>query len=330
MSPPERAELRRNFLREHCPAEPGSLRAAGQDAGARCYWRLDNGQGVLMDAPPADNDLALWLAMHALLDAGDVRVPKILARDLAHGFLLLEDLGHDTLLDSIDSDNADSLFDAAITQLLRIQAIAPPADLPRYDDALLGRELDLFDDWFIGRELELTLAATTRQAWLDARQFLITQALAQPQVLVHRDFMPRNLMPVDGGLAVIDFQDAVIGPIAYDPVCLFKDAFVSWPQARIDGWLRQYHGRASQAGLAAPEWAQFQRDVDLMGVHRHLKVIGIFARLEHRDGKSHYLADAPRFMRYLDEVLPQYSELQPLHELLKAQLWPAWLEREAS
>lgn len=329
MSHDARLEQRQTFLRQHANADPDALQKAGQDAGARCYWRLDGSDAVLMDAPPEDNDLGTWLDVHALLDAGGVRVPRILARDLAHGFLLLEDLGRNTLLDSISNDNADAWFEVAITQLLRIQAITPPASLPPYDAALLGRELDLFADWFIATELDITLDRHALTAWQDACRYLIEQALAQPTVLVHRDFMPRNLMPIANELAVIDFQDAVSGPMAYDPLCLFKDAFVSWPQARIDAWLRQYHERALRAGLAMPDWNRFMRDVDLIGVQRHLKVIGIFARLKHRDGKLHYLDDAPRFMAYLDQVLPHHPELAPLQALLQQQLWPVWHEQSA-
>jgi aminoglycoside/choline kinase family phosphotransferase len=152
---------------------------------------------------------------------------------------------------------------------------------------------------------------------------LIDSALAQPQVLVHRDFMPRNLMPVAGGTAVLDFQDAVRGPIAYDPLSLFKDAFLSWPQPRVDGWLDRYHARALDAGLPVPPLARFRRDADWIGVQRHLKVIGIFARLHHRDGKSKYLADVPRFFAYLDGVLPRHPELAPLAALIDDKVKPA-------
>lgn len=319
-----RARQRSSFVRASCQADPAGLHKASEDAAARSYWRLEGLDAVLMDAPPADNDLARWLAMHKLLHDGGVRVPAILALDVAQGFVLLEDLGRATLLDTLDEDNADRWFDAAITQLLAIQRITPPRELPGYDDTLLGRELDLFTEWFLERELGITLSGDALQTWQDARGLLINRALAQPRVLVHRDFMPRNLMPVDGGLAVIDFQDAVAGPIAYDPLCLFKDAFVSWPEARIETWLRHYHERAVQAGLPVPEWPRLRRDVDLIGVHRHLKVIGIFARLKHRDGKSKYLADVPRFITYLDAVLPAHAQLAPLQALLQRQVWPAW------
>jgi aminoglycoside/choline kinase family phosphotransferase len=152
---------------------------------------------------------------------------------------------------------------------------------------------------------------------------LVDAAQAQPQVLVHRDFMPRNLMPVAGGAAVLDFQDAVRGPIAYDPLSLFKDAFLSWPQARVDGWLDRYHARARDAGLPVPPLPRFRRDADWIGIQRHLKVIGIFARLQHRDGKPKYLADVPRFFAYLDGVLPRYPELAPLAALIEGKVKPA-------
>lgn len=330
MNTDDRLGQRRAFVREQCHADPDALQPASEDAGMRSYWRLADRGGVLMDAPPADNDLGSWLLMHALFDAGNVRVPAILAQDLGHGFLLMEDLGQNTLLQCVNSENAECWFDAAITQLLHIQALSPRDGLPHYDASLLSRELDFFPDWFIGQELGTKFSDKAQQVWRTACEFLIEQALKQPQVLVHRDFMPRNLMPIASELAVIDFQDAVVGPIAYDPICLFKDAFVSWPEQRVDSWLQDYHERASKAGLPVSEQALFRRDCDLIGVHRHLKVLGIFARLKHRDGKPRYLADTPRFIAYLDTVLPRYRELVPLHELLQAQVWQLWRDRAVS
>lgn len=330
MNTDDRLGQRRAFVREQCHADPDAMQPASEDAGMRSYWRLADGGGVLMDAPPANNDLDSWLLMHALFDAGGVRVPAIRAQDLGHGFLLMEDLGQKTLLQCVNSENAERWFDAAITQLLRIQALSPPDELPHYDASLLGRELDFFPDWFISRELGMTLPSKALQVWRTACEFLVEQALRQPQILVHRDFMPRNLMPIANELAVIDFQDAVVGPIAYDPICLFKDAFVSWPEQRVGEWLQHYHKRASNAGLPVPDQALFRRDCDLIGIHRHLKVIGIFARLKHRDGKPHYLADTPRFIAYLDTALPRYRELVPLHDLLQAQVWPVWHDKAAS
>ncbi|MDQ2702983.1 MAG: phosphotransferase [Pseudomonadota bacterium] len=317
------------WARDALDAPAATLVRASVDAGFRSYWRSEGASAgapshIVMDSPPDREDVRPWLRIRDLLEAGGVRVPKVLARDVERGFLLLEDLGTQTLLHAIDADNADAMFDAAIEQLLKLQAIAPPADLPAYDEALLGRELRLFDEWFLGRHLGMALDCDALEALDLAYRRLIDAALAQPQVLVHRDFMPRNLMPAgDGGLAVLDFQDAVRGPIAYDALSLFKDAFLSWPQPRVDAWLGRYHARASAAGLPLPPLARFRRDADWIGVQRHLKVIGIFARLHHRDGKPKYLADVPRFFAYLDEVLPRYTELAPLRELIESRVKPA-------
>jgi len=309
-----------------------ALERASMDAGFRSYWRGLTGEGsrIVMDSPPDKEDVRPWLRLHAVLDAGGVRVPRVLAEDADAGFLLLEDLGHRTCLQVFEADpagaaeRADAMFDAAIGQLLTLQAIAPPADLPHYDEALLGRELRLFDEWFLGRHLGVQPDCADLEALDLVYRRLIDAAQAQPQVLVHRDFMPRNLMPLAGGdgPAVLDFQDAVRGPIAYDALSLFKDAFWSWPEERVDAWLARYHARAAAAGLPVPEWARFRRDADWIGVHRHLKVIGIFARLRHRDAKPKYLADAPRFFAYLDAVLPRYPELAPLAALIDRHVRP--------
>jgi aminoglycoside/choline kinase family phosphotransferase len=314
-------------------AAPGArLVRASVDAGFRSYWRSEGAGAsrIVMDSPPDREDVRPWLRIRDLLEAGGVRVPRVLARDVEHGFLLLEDLGTQTLLQAIDAGNADAMFDAALDQLLKLQAIVPPGDLPAYDDAMLARELRLFDEWFLGRHLGMTLDCGAMESLDLVYRRLIDAALAQPQVLVHRDFMPRNLMPVDGMLAVLDFQDAVRGPIAYDPLSLFKDAFLSWPQARIDGWLDRYHARAIATGLPLPPLQRFRRDADWIGIQRHLKVIGIFARLHHRDGKPKYLADVPRFFAYLDGVLPRYPELAPLQALIETQVKPAMARHAAA
>lgn len=302
----------------------GLVRASA-DAGFRSYWRTTGiaPSRIVMDSPPALEDVRPWLRIHALLESGGVRVPKIFARDVEAGFLLLEDLGPDTYLHVLHEDNADALFDAAIGQLLKLQAIPCPDDLPRYDEALLARELRLFDEWFLGHHLALVLDCDDLERLELVYRRLMDAALAQPQVLVHRDFMPRNLMPVPDGPAVLDFQDAVRGPIAYDPLCLFKDAFLSWPEERVTEWLARYHARAAAAGLPVPPRERFLRDADWIGVQRHLKVIGIFARLHHRDRKSKYVADVPRFFRYLDTVLPCYPELDPLRALIETRVRPA-------
>ena len=301
---------------------------ASTDAGFRSYWRAataldDRASVIVMDSPPDKEDVRPWLAIGELLEGGGVRVPRVLARDTDAGFLLLEDLGADTYLHVIHAGNADALFDAAIDQLLRLQAIPCPPALPAYDHALLARELGLFDTWYLGRHLGATLGCAELEQLEAVYRFLVDAALAQPQVLVHRDYMPRNLMPVDDGPAVLDFQDAVCGPIAYDALSLFKDAFLSWPESRVSDWLDQYHARAAAAGLPVPSLARFRRDADLIGVQRHLKVIGIFARLHHRDAKPKYLADVPRFVGYLDEVVPRYPELAPLGSIIDRHVRPA-------
>ena len=329
------------------------LHRASTDAGFRSYWRGSPAAGaapssampasampssvIVMDSPPELEDVRPWLRIRELLEAGGVRVPQVLARDVEAGFLLLEDLGADTYLHVIGVHNADALLDAAVDQLLKLQAIQCPADLPTYDEAMLARELHLFDEWYLGRHLGLSLDGGDLAILERAYRCLVDSALAQPQLLVHRDYMPRNLMPVAGitadgsaadGPAVLDFQDAVRGPIAYDPISLFKDAFLSWPEQRVDAWLDRYHARATAAGLPVPALQRFRRDADLMGLQRHLKVIGIFARLHHRDAKPKYLADVPRFFAYLDGVLPKYPELAGLAEFIDRRVRPALAERD--
>jgi len=304
------------------------LQRASVDAGFRSYWRTMTGgeSRIVMDSPPGLEDVRPWLRMRDLLEAGGVRVPRVLVQDIEAGFLLLEDLGGPTLAQVITEETADTHFDAAIGQLLKLQKIAPPGDLGEFGEALLQRDAGLFEEWFLRRHLGIELdCGGTEQLQLVQRR-LMDNALAQPRVLTHRDFMPRNLMPVPDGPAVLDFQDCVLGPIAYDPISLFKDAFLSWPLERVDGWLARYHERALAAGLPIPELAQFRRDADWLGVQRHLKILGIFSRLHYRDGKSKYLPDAPRFIVYLDEVLPRYPELAPLRELLDAHIRPAMRE----
>lgn len=306
--------------------DDATLARASVDAGFRSYWRATAGDGgscIVMDSPRDLEDVRPWLRIHALLEGGGVRVPRILAQDVERGFLLLEDFGSRTYLQILDADNADTALDAAVTQLLRLQAIAVPADLPHYDEALLTRDLRLFDEWFLGRHLGVVPDRGELDGLASVHRHLIDAALAQPQVLVHRDYMPRNLMPAADGPAVIDFQGAVRGPVAYDALSLFKDAFLSWPEARVDAWLDRYHVRAVAAGVPVPPRERFRRDADLVGAHRHLKILGIFARLCHRDDKPKYLADAPRFLAYLDGVLPRYPELAPLSAIIDRHVRPA-------
>jgi N-acetylmuramate 1-kinase len=231
--------------------------------------------------------------------------------------LLLSDLGRQTYLDVLDADNADALFDAAIDALIALQRIDCPADLPRYDAVLLRRELELFPEWYLQRHLGLTIDAKLRVQLDEVFELLIEHALQQSRVLVHRDFMPRNLMVSEPNPGVLDFQDAVCGPISYDPICLFKDAFISWPEERVEKWLRRYWQRGLAVGLSLPStFEQFYTDCDFMGAQRHLKVIGIFARICYRDGKDKYLADVPRFFAYLRGAISRQPALVPLGALL--------------
>jgi len=305
------------------------LQRASVDAGFRSYWRAAtrDGSRIVVDSPPGLEDVRPWLRMRDLLESGGVRVPQVLVQDVDAGFLLLEDLGGPTLAQLIDTDNADAHFDAAIDQLLRLQAIAPPPGIGEFGEALLQRDAGLFEEWFLRRHLGIEPDCGDLEGLDLVQRRLMDNALAQPRVLTHRDFMPRNLMPVSGGPAVLDFQDCVLGPIAYDPISLFKDAFLSWPLERVDGWLAHYHARALETGLPVPPLQRFLRDADWLGVQRHLKILGIFSRLHYRDGKTRYLPDAPRFIAYLDEVLPRYPELSPLRDLLDRRIRPTMSAR---
>ena len=328
----DRELIRLQWARQALGDEAATLQRASVDAGHRSYWR-SSGRGqdhIVMDSPPGLEDVRPWLQMRDLLEQGGVRVPQVLSRDVEAGFLLLEDLGGPNLGHVLEESNADAYFDAAITQLLRLQAIAVPEGMGDFGEALLQRDAGLFEEWFLRRHLGIELDCDESDGLELAQRRLMDNALGQHKVLTHRDFMPRNLMPTEPELAVLDFQDCVRGPIAYDPISLFKDAFLSWPLPRVDAWLAQYHQRAQQAGLPVPPLAQFQRDADWMGVQRHLKILGIFSRLHYRDGKSKYLADVPRFIRYLEEVLPRHPALQPLMELLDDRVKPALAKRNTA
>ncbi|WP_313646050.1 phosphotransferase [Pseudomonas sp.] len=297
----------------------GSLTAASSDASFRRYFRWQ-GAGrsfVIMDAPPPQENCRPFVAIDHLLASGGVHVPHIHAQDLERGFLLLGDLGHQTYLDIIQDDNADALFADAIEALLALQRLPLDRPLPSYDEALLRREVELFPQWYVEHELGRTFTAAQQASWQRVTQLLIDSAQAQPKVLVHRDYMPRNLMHSAPNPGVLDFQDAVYGPVTYDITCLFKDAFLSWPQARVEIWLRSYWDQARSAGIPVQaSFEAFQRASDLMGVQRHLKVIGIFARICHRDGKPRYVADVPRFFAYIDEVISRRPELAELGQLI--------------
>lgn len=298
---------------------PATLTAASSDASFRRYFRWE-GEGrsfVVMDAPPPQENCKPFVDIAFLLAKSGINVPKIYAEDLERGFLLLNDLGNKTYLDVIDGENADVLFSDALKALLAFQQLPMVAPLPSYDVALLRRELELFPEWYVKRELGIEFDAAQQQQWQSVSDLLIDSALAQPKVLVHRDYMPRNLMLSEPNPGVLDFQDAVYGPVTYDVTCLFKDAFLSWPEERVRGWLESYWQQASALDIPVQaDFEDFLRASDLMGVQRHLKVIGIFARICHRDGKPRYLADVPRFFAYIEAVIARRPELADLQALL--------------
>ena len=331
MSDPRTAQ-RLAWLHQVTQQPAADLQRASVDAGFRSYWRSTGlvPSRIVMDAPPGLEDVQRWLQVRDLLEAHGVRVPQVLARNVEDGFLLLEDLGGPTVAQVIDADNADAHFQAAITQLLKLQQLGARDDLAPFNETLLQRDAGLFEEWFIGRHLGLSLGCSGIEQLQLVQRRLMDNARGQAQVPVHRDFMPRNLMPVADGPAVLDFQDLVIGPVAYDVASLLRDAFLSWPEERVAQWVAQYHQRALAAGIAVPEaLAVFARDVDFIGVQRHLKILGIFCRLHYRDGKSRYIADLPRFITYLDAVLPRHAALAPLAELFEHTLKPALAARGA-
>jgi len=297
------------------------LTSASNDASFRRYLRIhfDDGRAslVVMDAPPAQEDCRPYVRVAALFAAAGVHVPEIHAQDLTAGFLLLSDLGDTTYLKALDESSADRLYGDALDALLRIQCASRPGTLPEYGRELLLRELMLFPDWYCARQLGRELNAAQRQALETSFTVLLGNNLGQPKVYVHRDYHSRNLMLAQPNPGILDFQDAVYGPITYDLVSLLRDAYIAWPEERVLDWCARYWERARRAGLpVAADFAEFYRDFELMGAQRQLKVLGIFARLCWRDGKDGYLRDQPLVMRYLRRACERYRELAPLARLL--------------
>lgn len=308
------------WLNQALQGKPYHLTTASADASFRRYFRVHLADGdtlVAMDAPPPQEDCRPFVKVAALFEQAGLNVPKVLAQDVENGFLLLTDLGTQTFLDVLNEDNADALFRDAIDALVTWQLASKPGVLPEYDEALLRRELGLFPDWYVARHLNIELSESQRGTLENAFSTIVRYNLAQPSVYVHRDYMPRNLMISSPSPGILDFQDAVYGPISYDVASLFKDAFISWEEERVlDGAIR-YWEKARKAGLPVrPDFGDFYRDFEWMGLQRHLKVLGIFARINYRDGKPKYLADTPRFMNYVRQVCVRYGELKPLLRLL--------------
>lgn len=299
---------------------PFTLAPASEDASFRRYWRLSFADGrslVAMDAPPDKENCGPFLNVAKLFAAAGAHVPRIHAQDLDEGFLLLEDLGNTTYLNFFCDHDPEAAYAAATDALLRIQLASRPGALPEYDHALLERELRLFPDWYVARELRRELAPEDARSLESAFEALLANNLAQPRVFVHRDYHSRNLMVCEPLPGILDFQDAVHGPITYDLVSLFRDAYVRWEEPRVLDWVVRYWEKARKAGLPVrADFAEFYRDFEWMGAQRQLKVAGIFSRLCHRDGKQRYLADIPRVLGYLHATCRRYSELSPLARLL--------------
>ena len=338
-SDPARAAAFEAWLAEQAPAHalvPASLRLASADASFRRYLRLERLQGgscIVMDAPPEREDCRPFVQVAALLRAAGVRVPEVLAWQPEQGFMLLSDLGAQTLLEALDPAQPDAAlpyFKDALAALLAWQQASQPGLLPAYDAALLRRELQLFPDWYLGRHKAFELSAAQQVTLQHSFDLIVQRNLAAPLGFVHRDFMPRNLMLPHGGfepsqaqrrLGVLDFQDAVYGPLTYDIASLMRDAFLSWDEEVVLDVTVRYWEQARRAGLLdfdgwSSDFGAFYRAVDWMALQRHLKVAGIFARLTLRDGKAKYLADAPRFIHYIRSTALRYRELTPLLRLI--------------
>lgn len=317
----ERTQLLENWIKDQFPEKVFTLKPASADASFRRYFRvfIDDRTFVVMDAPPQHEDCRPFLQVADILSATGVHVPNILAQNLEHGFLLLSDLGNTTFLQALTSDTArvDQLYADAIDALIQMQLSQRTEGLPDYDETLLLRELNLFPDWYIAKHLGKALSdqQTVMLSTIFAR--ILANNLAQPKVLVHRDYHSRNLMVSTPNPGIIDFQDAVVGPVTYDLVSLFKDAYVYWDEERVLDWVIRYWEKARKAGLpVSADFAEFYRDFEWMGVQRHLKILGIFARLNYRDGKATYLDDMPLVMNYLRKACHRYSEFHLLHNLL--------------
>ncbi len=303
------------------------LRPASADASFRRYFRVTLGgeSYIVMDAPPEKEDSRPYVAIAQRLHALGLNVPRLLEIDLGQGFLLLSDLGERLYLPHLSEATVERLYGDALGALIVLQTGTyteggPPGFLPDYDEALLRREMELFRDWYLVRHLGLALSRSQQHVLEDAFGILIRSARAQPQVWVHRDYHSRNLLVTgQNNPGIVDFQDAVRGPVTYDLVSLLRDCYIAWPRARVEDWVKGYHALARQSGIPAGEDdVQFLKWFDLMGVQRHLKASGIFARLHHRDGKPGYLADIPRTLGYVLEVAARQPELEPLLALLRA------------
>jgi aminoglycoside/choline kinase family phosphotransferase len=299
---------------------------ASADASFRRYFRITlaapwrgHATLIVMDAPPPKEDCQPFVRVAHLLSAAGLHAPAVLAEDLTRGFLLLSDLGDRTYLAALDATSAPKLYSDATDALIRWQHATRDGELPPYDEVLLTRELNLFPDWYIARHLGRELSGEESATLAETFRLILDNNLAQPRVYVHRDYHARNLMVTDPNPGVLDFQDAVLGPVTYDLVSLLRDAYIAWDEERQIDWVVRYWERARKTGLpVGDDFGTFWRDFEWMGVQRQLKVLGIFARLAYRDGKRAYIGDMPRVMAYLRNACERYRALHPLRKLIDA------------
>ena len=322
------------WLRQVLGAAPGRIAPASADASFRRYFRVWHGgrSTIAMDAPPPREDIRPYIRVAAILAEAGANVPRVLAQDPLQGFLLLTDLGERPYLDAIRAGGDEQrLYADAIDTLVRIQARGRVELLPPYDETRLRREMELFPQWFVSRHLGLEITPAERAMIDECFGLLAAEALRQPAVLVHRDYHSRNLMVCDdGNPGVLDFQDAVVGAVTYDPVSLLKDCYVRWPRQRMLGWLDLYRRRAIEAGVEIDaDRRRFVRAFDLMGLQRHIKVLGIFSRLWYRDGKAGYLRDLPRVLEYALEAAAGEPALAAFDRFLRGRVRPAFGEAQA-
>ncbi|MDR5804083.1 phosphotransferase [Caballeronia sp. LZ001] len=322
--PDSRFEQLRSWLQtltDRYRLDVATLAPASADASFRRYFRLESASEhgstlIAVDAPPPEK-CREFVQMAGLLETANVHVPKILEADFEAGFMLVTDLGTTTYISVLDEKNARGLMRDAIDALIRFQQTSREGVLPPFDEAFLRREMELMPEWFIGRHLGREVTQAERKTLDKTFDLLVKSALAQPRTFMLRDFMPRNLMVAEPNPGVLDFQDAVYGPIAYDIASLMRDAFISWDEEFQLDCIVYYWERARKAGLPVDaDFGEFYRQVEWMGLQRHIKVLGLFARVHYRDGKSHYLADLPRFIGYARKVAERYAPLFPFARLL--------------
>ncbi len=319
--PTSRIEQLHTWLASLFPQRALELTPASADASFRRYFRVrlldDNSTCIAMDAPPEHEDCKPFLHVAQVFGAAGAHVPQIFSQDLQQGFLLLSDLGDTTYLSALTPENADTLYADALGALACIQGASRPGILPDYNRERLLREMELFPVWYVGRHKNTVLSEADTTTLYGVFDSILEVNLAEPKVFVHRDFHSRNLMQCVPNPGVIDFQDAVYGPMTYDLASLFKDAYIEWDEERTIDWLIRYWETARGLGLPVREqFAEFHRDYEFMGAQRHIKVLGIFARLYHRDGKESYLKDIPLVFKYLLKACQRYRELHPLARLL--------------